>query len=55
MFELPKKNNKRDHSQDRNQKSNAQNIQDNFLTQEGNELDFEEHPYLLDIYNNEAR
>ncbi len=54
MFELPKKDNKRDHSQDRNQKSNAQNIQDNFLTQEGKRLDFEEHPYLLDIYNNES-
>ncbi len=55
MFDLPKKNKKRDHSQDRNQKSNAQNIQDNFLTQEGKRLDFEEHPYLLDIYNNESR
>ena len=55
MFELPKKNKNKNHSQDRNIKSVAQNIQDNFLTQEGNRLDFEEHPYLLDIYNNDSR
>ncbi|MCF7822791.1 MAG: phage terminase large subunit family protein [Candidatus Marinimicrobia bacterium] len=55
MFELPKKSVKGRSNQDQTQKSNAQNIQDNFLTQEGNELDFEEHPYLLDIYNNESR
>jgi hypothetical protein len=55
VFELPKKNKNKNHSQDRNIKSIAQNIQDNFLTQEGNRLDFEEHPYLLDIYNNESR
>jgi hypothetical protein len=55
MFELPKKNIKRHHSQNKKKKSISQNIQDNFLTQEGGKLDFAEHPYLVDIYNNEAR
>jgi hypothetical protein len=55
MFILGAKEKKRRGIREQNKKTNAQNIQDNFLTQEGKILDFEEHPYLIDIYNNEAR
>ncbi len=55
MFELPKINKSGLSTRGPTPKSNSQNIQDNFLTQEGKKLDFEEHPYLLEIYDNEAR
>lgn len=35
--------------------SNSERIKKYFLTQEGNKLDFEHHPYLAAIYNDESK
>lgn len=55
MFQVPNKSKKHCGDRVQTRQTNAQKIQDNFLTQEGNRLDFDEHPYLLDIYNNQSR
>jgi len=53
MFQLPNSKSQKNLKK-RIKLTNAQKIQKYFRTQEGNIIDFEEHPYLVQIYNEDS-